>query len=55
MFRSIRWTLQMWHAAILATVLVVFGWVVFLSHAGDDLPADRRRFATAWPTWWRPD
>jgi heavy metal sensor kinase len=29
MFRSIRWTLQMWHAAILATVLVVFGWVVF--------------------------
>jgi two-component system, OmpR family, sensor kinase len=28
-FRSIRWTLQMWHAAILATVLVVFGWVVF--------------------------
>jgi two-component system, OmpR family, sensor kinase len=29
MFRSIRWTLQMWHAAILATVLIVFGWVVF--------------------------
>ncbi len=29
MFRSIRWTLQMWHAAILATVLVVFGCVVF--------------------------
>jgi two-component system, OmpR family, sensor kinase len=29
MFRSIRWTLQMWHAAILAMVLVVFGWVVF--------------------------
>jgi len=29
MFRSIRWTLQMWHAAILATVLVAFGCVVF--------------------------
>jgi heavy metal sensor kinase len=29
MFRSIRWTLQMWHAAILATVLIAFGWVVF--------------------------
>ena len=29
MFRSIRWTLQMWHAAILATVLIVFGWIVF--------------------------
>src|SRR5579863_5184655 len=29
MFRSIRWTLQMWHAAILASVLVVFGSVVF--------------------------
>jgi two-component system OmpR family sensor kinase len=29
MFRSIRWTLQMWHAAILASVLIVFGWVVF--------------------------
>jgi heavy metal sensor kinase len=29
MFRSIRWTLQMWHAAILATVLIVFGWVLF--------------------------
>jgi two-component system OmpR family sensor kinase len=29
MFRSIRWTMQMWHAAILATVLVVFGWVVY--------------------------
>jgi two-component system, OmpR family, sensor kinase len=28
MFRSIRWTLQMWHAAILASVLIVFGWVV---------------------------
>ena len=29
MFRSIRWTLQMWHAAILATVLVAFGFVAF--------------------------
>lgn len=29
MFRSIRWTLQMWHAAILATVLIAFGWVMF--------------------------
>jgi heavy metal sensor kinase len=29
MFRSIRWSVQMWHAAILATVLVAFGWVVF--------------------------
>jgi two-component system, OmpR family, sensor kinase len=29
MFRSIRWTLQMWHAAILAMVLIVIGWVVF--------------------------
>jgi two-component system OmpR family sensor kinase len=29
MFRSIRWTLQMWHAAILATVLIVFSWVVY--------------------------
>jgi heavy metal sensor kinase len=29
MFRSIRWTLQMWHAAILATVLVAFGFVTF--------------------------
>ena len=29
MFRSIRWTLQMWHAAILATVLVAFGSVMF--------------------------
>jgi two-component system, OmpR family, sensor kinase len=29
MFRSIRWTLQMWHAAILAMVLVAFGSVMF--------------------------
>ena len=29
MFRSIRWTLQMWHAAILAAVLVAFGSVMF--------------------------
>ena len=29
MFRSIRWSLQVWHAAILAMVLVVFGWVVY--------------------------
>jgi two-component system, OmpR family, sensor kinase len=29
MFRSIRWTLQIWHAAILAMVLVAFGSVMF--------------------------
>jgi heavy metal sensor kinase len=29
MFRSIRWSLQIWHAAVLATILVAFGYVVF--------------------------
>ena len=29
MFRSIRWTMQIWHAAILALVLVAFGSVMF--------------------------
>src|ERR1700722_14476471 len=29
MYRSIRWTLQMWHAAILAGVLVAFGSMMF--------------------------
>ncbi len=29
MFRSIRWSLQMWHAAILAAVLAAFGWVTY--------------------------
>ncbi len=29
MFRSIRWTMQIWHAAILAGVLIAFGSVMF--------------------------
>jgi two-component system, OmpR family, sensor kinase len=29
MFRSLRWTLQLWHAALLAVVLAVVGTVVF--------------------------
>jgi two-component system OmpR family sensor kinase len=31
MFRSIRWTLQLWHAAILALALVIFGTALYVA------------------------
>jgi heavy metal sensor kinase len=37
MFRSIRWTLQLWHAAILGMALVSFGTALYLSVSGAQL------------------